>query len=84
MFEGRETGHFLKESSRKYLLLLVFTLVLNNVHAQSPFYAYHTKVNQTSTDFVGKFADLIVVLGECKQLEFTRKTQYAPLRFAYY
>jgi len=79
MFEGRETGHFLKESSRKYLLLLVFTLVLNNVHAQSPFYAYHTKVNQTSTDFVGKFADLIVVLGECKQLEFTRKTQYAPL-----
>jgi hypothetical protein len=52
---------------------------LNNVYAQSPFYAYHTKVAHTATDYVGKYADLIVVLGEGKQLEFTRKTQYAPL-----
>jgi hypothetical protein len=42
------------------------------------FYAYHTKVSHTSTDYVGKYADLIVVLGEGRQLEFTRRTNYIP------
>jgi hypothetical protein len=43
-----------------------------------PFYAYYTKVSHTSTDYFGKFADLIVVIGEDRQLEFTRRTQYRP------
>ena len=48
-------------------------------YGQSLFYAYHTKVAQTATDYVGKYADLIIVMGEGKQLEFTRQTNYAPL-----
>jgi hypothetical protein len=45
---------------------------------QDDFYAYYTKVQHTSTDYFGKYADLIVSLGEGKQLEFTRRTQYVP------
>lgn len=45
---------------------------------QQKFYAYHTKVVHSSTDYFGKYADLIVVLGEGRQLEFTRRTQYLP------
>jgi hypothetical protein len=48
------------------------------VSAQKIFYAYHTKRVHTSTDYFGKYADLIVVLGEGTQLEFARRTQYRP------
>lgn len=44
----------------------------------SPFYAYHTKLVHTSTDYFGQYADLIVVIGEGSQLEFTRRTGYLP------
>jgi hypothetical protein len=43
------------------------------------FYAYYTKVQQSATDYLGKYPDLIVVLEEGKQLEFTRQTGYQPL-----
>lgn len=58
-----------------WFIALVFT---NNSNAQNDFYAYHTKVSHTSTDYFGKYADLIVVLGNGKQLEFTRQTNYTP------
>ena len=63
----------------KYLILLLGTVYGSELHAQSLFHAYHTKVAQTATDYVGKYADLIIVIGEGKQLEFTRQTNYAPL-----
>jgi hypothetical protein len=46
---------------------------------QDIFYAYHTKLVHTSTDYFGKYADLIVVLGEGRRLEFTRRNQYLPV-----
>lgn len=46
--------------------------------AQPNFYAYYTKVSHTSTDYFGKYADLVVVLDEDSRLEFTRRTQYQP------
>ncbi len=47
-------------------------------HLNEDFYAYHTKLSHTSTDYFGKYADLIVVLGREKRLEFTRQTNYTP------
>jgi hypothetical protein len=52
------------------LLGMVIFLPLH-VYAQNNFYAYHTKLSHTSTDYFGKYADLIVSFGEGKQLEFT-------------
>jgi len=46
--------------------------------AYPDFYAYHTKVSHSATDYMGRYADLIVVLGKGKQLEFTRQTGYLP------
>jgi len=46
--------------------------------ARSDFYAYYTKAQHSATDYVGKYADIFVVLGEEKQLEFTRQTGYLP------
>lgn len=62
-----------------FLKCIIFLLGTGSLHAQSLFHAYHTKVAQTATDYVGKYADLIIVVGEGKQLEFTRQTNYAPL-----
>ena len=53
-------------------------LYAGDLFGQQKFYAYHTKVIHSSTDYFGKYADLIVVLGEGRQLEFTRRTQYLP------
>ncbi len=50
----------------------------NNKGEQLAFYAYHTKLVHTATDYFGKFADLIIVLGNGQQLEFTRRTGYLP------
>lgn len=61
-------------------LLASFVLIISfaTVQGQGEFYAYHTKKVHTSTDYLGKYADLIVVMGEGQQLEFTRRTQYLP------
>ncbi len=53
-------------------------ILISSVYGQDNFYAYHTKRVHTSTDYLGKYADLIIVIGEGRQLEFTRKTQYLP------
>jgi hypothetical protein len=54
-------------------------LLVQTVSSADNFYAYYTKVQQSATDYFGKFPDLIVVLEEGKQLEFTRQTGYQPL-----
>jgi hypothetical protein len=59
-------------------IIVLFLLISNQLFSQDNFYAYHTKISHTSTDYFGKYADLIVVLGEDRQLEFTRRTQYLP------
>lgn len=53
-------------------------LAFISVSGQERFFAYHTKVSHTSTDYFGKYSDLIVVLDGDRQLEFTRRTQYLP------
>ncbi len=58
------------------MTLLLIVLALSGL-GQEKFYAYHTKLSHTSTDYFGKYADLIVVLPE-GQLEFTRQTYYQP------
>jgi hypothetical protein len=68
----------------KSLTILIFTflficLTVQHLVAQDNFYAYHTKVQHSATDYFGKYADIIVVLGEDKQLEFTRQTGNQPL-----
>ncbi len=53
-------------------------ICVTNLFPADSFYAYYTKVPHSSTDYFGKYADLIVVLGQGRQLEFTRRTQYLP------
>ena len=61
------------------VLIVFWCLSLNSVMAEnSDFYAYYTKVSHSATDYVGKYADIVVVLGRGKQLEFTRQTGYLP------
>lgn len=62
-----------------YFVFFLCVTCISNVNAQDRFYAYHTNVPHTATDYFGKYADLIVVLGEGKQLEFTRRNQYSPV-----
>ena len=57
---------------------MVFAVLSCSELRGQDFFAYHTKLVHTSTDYFGKYADLIVVLGEGSQLEFTRRTQYLP------
>ncbi|MEM8565733.1 MAG: LamG domain-containing protein [Bacteroidota bacterium] len=59
-------------------VLMVAFLITPFLSAQDHFYAYHTKLEHTATDYLGKYADLIVVLGAGKELQFTRKKQYMP------
>lgn len=60
-----------------FLLSLLFQTVIS-VKGQNVFFAYHTKLGHTSTDYFGKYADLIVVLSEGHRLEFARRNQYLP------
>ena len=60
------------------LFSFAFFFHVRLVTGQEGFYAYHTKKVHSSTDYFGKFADLIVVLGDKGQLEFTRRGQYLP------
>ena len=66
----------------KRLVPLLFIFLSVSIFAgnsdSSRFYAYHTKVRHTATDYFGQYADLIVVLDDGRQLEFTRQTQYRP------
>jgi hypothetical protein len=72
-----------RELKKSFMLLSVVilfsSLIVQNTVAADNFYAYHTKVQHSATDFFGKYADIIVVLGGGKQLEFTRRTGYLPL-----
>ena len=60
------------------LALFVLLLISTSLTAESNFYAYYTKIQHSATDYMGKYADIIVVLDEGKQLEFTRQTGYLP------
>ena len=61
-------------------IVLLFCIFLTfPLKAADDFYAYYTKVQHSATDYFSKYSDIIVVLGEGKQLEFTRKTGYLPL-----
>ncbi|MCD6376490.1 MAG: hypothetical protein J7L94_13240, partial [Caldisericaceae bacterium] len=59
------------------IIFLIFSIIKIG-EAQNNFYAYYTKVRHSATDYMGKYADIIVVLGKGKQLEFTRQTGYLP------
>jgi len=61
------------------ILFVGFLLVTGVVKAEGDFYAYYTKAQHSASDYLGKYADLIVVFGENKQLEFTRRTGYLPM-----
>lgn len=58
--------------------LCVFVCPVSTLNADSDFYAYYTKVPQSATDYLGKYPDIIVVLGKDQQLQFTRQTGYLP------
>jgi hypothetical protein len=57
--------------------LLLFPMFF--LSAADNFYAYYTKVQHSATDYLGKYPDIIIVMEEGKQLEFTRRTGYQPL-----
>jgi hypothetical protein len=60
--------------------LLIFVLTTTFAGAQIDFGAYYTKVTGISAGAnLGKYADIIVVVGPGKQLEFTRATAYMPV-----
>ena len=59
-------------------IVILSILWISELQGQQTFYAYHTKLVHSSTDYFGKYADLIVVLGNGNRLEFTRRTQYLP------
>ncbi len=59
--------------------ILCFVLFVSTPVNASNFYAYHTKLQHSATDYLGGYSDLVVVLGKDKQLEFPRKTGYQPL-----
>jgi hypothetical protein len=76
----KTTRDFTMKKSAALTITLVFLFYLPpTINAGDNFYAYYTKVQHSATDYLGKYADLIVVLGEGKQLEFTRQTGYQPL-----
>lgn len=61
-----------------FIIPIFIMLSAESLYCQKKFFAYHTKTNHTATDYLGKYPDLIVVIGK-NQLEFTRKTSYSPL-----
>jgi hypothetical protein len=62
-----------------FISVMFICLSLQSAPAADKFYAYYTKVQQSATDYLGKYPDIIVVMEEGKQLEFTRQTGYQPL-----
>ncbi len=58
---------------------LLWILPTTSILSAGPdFYAYYTKVRHSATDYLSKYADIIVVLRDGRQLEFTRQTGYLP------
>ncbi len=68
-----------KSVSIIFVSILFVCLSVQGLIAADNFYAYYTKVQQSATDYLGKYPDIIIVLEEGKQLEFTRQTGYQPL-----
>jgi len=68
---------------KNFLLQLIIALMLSVVNlsafAKNDFYAYYTKIQYSAKDYMSDYADIIVVMGKGKQLEFTRRTLYQPL-----
>ena len=65
-------------NNKMFCLVFIILLFTFQLTAANDFYAYHTKVAHSATDYMGRYADIIVVLGGGKQLEFTRRTGYLP------
>ncbi len=61
------------------ILITACFVPINSLLANDEFYAYYTKVQHSATDYLSEYADIIVVLDEGKQIEFTRQTNYQPL-----
>jgi len=65
---------------RIYTLLSFFVSVTALVSGQIDFGAYYTKIEGISNGAnLGKYADIIAIVGQGKQLEFTRATAYMPV-----
>ena len=60
------------------LTVIIFLALAATTSASENFYAYHTKVQHSLTDYLGKYSDLIVVVNDLGTLEFTRRTGYQP------
>ena len=72
----------MKNTTSPFIAAATATLLLAApiAHAAGqPLHAYYTKVAHSTTDYMGQFPDIVVVLEEDKQLEFTRRTGYLPL-----
>jgi len=63
--------------------LLLVALLVGNVAASAmasgDFYAYYTHAAPSGAEYVGKYSDLIVVLGKGRRLDFNRTTGYLPV-----
>ena len=58
--------------NKNLLIVALIFVLLNTSFSNENFFAYHTKVSHSSTDYMGKYADLIVVLGPGRQREGRR------------
>jgi hypothetical protein len=68
--------YFTRKTMPHVLYITLLSIAVNYAGA-TDFYAYHTKVQHSATDYLGKYADIIVVIGD-NRLEFTRQTGYLP------
>ena len=71
---ARPARHFLVPM---IILAPVFATMPPNALGEG-LHAYYTRVQHSASDYVGKYPDIIVVLGEGRRLEFTRQTGYLP------
>ena len=61
------------------IIVMVAFLAGKTANAGQPgLYGYYTKVAHQETSYMGKYADVVVNVGEDMQLEFTRQTGYRP------
>jgi hypothetical protein len=61
------------------IIFVILLLGLNSLCSADDFFAYHTKVQHSATDYMNKYSDIIVVVGEDMRLEFTRQSGYLPV-----
>jgi hypothetical protein len=69
---------YFKRKTMPHVLYITLLSIAVNYAGATDFYAYHTKVQHSATDYMGKYADIIVVIGD-NRLEFTRQTAYLPV-----